>query len=456
MTSLRKQTLRVLLCCALAPAVEGISLSAQQPDQSRLLTLGEAVAKALEYHPSIQAADAMVDAAQAGVGEAQAYWFPQLGLDASATRFQEPMIVSPIHEFTPEAIPPFDRTLYGGSATLGFLLFDGGARTARIRGARADARAAGAGQHETEMALIARVTVTYLQVLTAGGVLDAHDRRLEALEAEHERVARLLTEGAAARVSLMRIEAALASAEADHVRAAAALDVAQRSLARLIGTSADETRATRLVPISLREAPPGDDRDSLLAKAAGGSPELRRVRESLRAAEASRNAATGTWFPRLDLIGAVQGYGYPDGFTTEWRVGARLSYPIFTGGARSNSIARAGAAATAAREQVRLTEMTTQEDLDQALTMVQESEARVAATARAVEHQTEVARIEQLALAEGAGTQTDYLAAEADLFAIRSALIESRHTEIAARVALARVVGDLSLEWLANAVENDR
>ena len=68
--------------------------------------------------------------------------------------------------------------MYDGLRSLGFLLFDGGARTARITGARANARVAGAGQQETEMALISRVTSTYLQVLTASGVLDAHDRRV--------------------------------------------------------------------------------------------------------------------------------------------------------------------------------------------------------------------------------------------------------------------------------------
>jgi outer membrane protein TolC len=52
----------------------------------------------------------------------------------------------------------------------------------------------------------------------------------------------------------------------------------------------------------------------------------------------------------------------------------------------------------------------------------------------------------------GSGTQTDFLNAEADLLTAQANLVEARHAEIAARVELARVAGELSLDWLADAV----
>jgi outer membrane protein TolC len=77
----------------------------------------------------------------------------------------------------------------------------------------------------------------------------------------------------------------------------------------------------------------------------------------------------------------------------------------------------------------------------------------VLAITRAVDHLAEVARIEQLALEVGAGTQTDYLRAAAELARTRAALVESRHAEIAATVELARLTGDLSTAWLERALE---
>jgi outer membrane protein TolC len=64
----------------------------------------------------------------------------------------------------------------------------------------------------------------------------------------------------------------------------------------------------------------------------------------------------------------------------------------------------------------------------------------------------ELARIERLLLDAGSGTQTDFLNAEADLLTAQANLVEARHAEIAARVELARVAGELNLDWLADAV----
>jgi outer membrane protein TolC len=57
-------------------------------------------------------------------------------------------------------------------------------------------------------------------------------------------------------------------------------------------------------------------------------------------------------------------------------------------------------------------------------------------------------RVQKLLLDEGAGTQTDYLSAEADLLAARASLAEARHAAALARVDLARAAGRLDPEWL--------
>ena len=139
-----------------------------------------------------------------------------------------------------------------------------------------------------------------------------------------------------------------------------------------------------------------------------------------------------------------------------WSVGLVLNWPIFTGGARSSTVSQAGAASQAAREELRFLELQVQENVDAALNAALETSALVEALSRAVRHQGEVVRIEQLSLEAGAGTQTDYLRAEANLSRARSILVEAQHAEIAARVELARVAGELTPEWLANNLEIGR
>ncbi|UCC71453.1 MAG: TolC family protein [Gemmatimonadota bacterium] len=429
---------------------------AQETASSEVLTLSEAVALAHETHPSVGAARAGEDAASSVLGQARSAWWPQLGTRAGVVRYQEPMVVAPIHGFTQEEFEriEFERTLIQGNASLTWTVFDGGARLNSIRGAQAGAAGAAAARAMTEMALTARVTLAYLEVLTARGVLDAQQRRLDALQAERQRVDQLLAEGQAARVELLRVDAALAEAEAQRVATATRLDLAERQLARLIGVEPSEARVDRLCPIELMRSSMLEQRADLVERAKANNPDLERARQSVAAAEAKRKVARAAWIPVLELAGGYQLFSSDAGNTsTEWNVGIAVTYPLFTGGARSSAVSQASAETYVAHEELRLAELEIEDGVDRALNAALETEALVSALRRAVQHQTEVVRIEQLSLEAGAGTQTDYLRAEADLARARSLLVEAQHAEIAARAELARVVGELTPEWLVNNVE---
>jgi outer membrane protein len=443
----------VFVACLFSLAVATTAGAQQRGDA---LTLKQALALAHETHPSVGAARASEEAASAAVGRAKSRWWPQLGTGASLVQYDEPMIVAPIHGFAPEEIAKieFERTLIAGNVSLIWPLFEGGARGAQISGARSEAAGAAAGLVATEMGLTARVTVAYLEVLTAGGVLDAQDRRIESLVAERRRVDQLLAEGQAAQVELLRVEAGLAETEAERVATAARLDLAERELARLIDVPPAAARVERLLPVRLAEAATPGDRVEFIRLALDNNPELEMSRRRVETAEAGHRLAKAAWLPRLDVTSGYQAFSSDAGNTTDlWNVGIALSYPLFTGGDRSNAVGQARAQAEIARQELRLAELQAEEGVDRALNAVLSTGALVDALTRAVQHQSEVARIELLSLEAGAGTQTDYLRAEADLSRARSLLVEARHAEIAARVELARVIGELTLEWLDGNLE---
>jgi outer membrane protein TolC len=419
------------------------------------LTLGAAVARAHETHPSVAAARAGEDAAYAAVGRANSAWWPALGGQAAFINYSEPMLVAPLHGFTQEELQriEFERTLIQGSVGLSWTLFDGGARTGRIRGAKANAAGASAGRESIGQMLTARVTVAYLKVLTARGVLEAKDQRIASLQSERQRVEQLLTEGQAARVELLRVDAALAQADAERVATATRLDLAERDLARLADVPLEVARFDNLVPIHLITTEM-DDRAQLVARATSNNPELARAMREVEAAEADHRVAKGAWIPSFDVSGGYQAFSSDAGNVSPlWSVGLTVSYPLFTGFSRSQTVGKAGAQARMAREELRQAELQIQEEVDRALNVALETRALVEAFARAVQHQAEVARIERLSLDAGAGTQTDYLRAEAELSRVRSLLVEAQHAQIAARAQLARVVGELTPEWLDGNLE---
>jgi outer membrane protein len=434
----------VALAALLAPPVH--ALETDPPPAP--LTLSEAASAALARYPTVAAARSRGEAAVRGLDEARAARLPWLSLGASATKFEKPMIVTPIHGFTSSDIPPFDDLLLQGSLTADWLLFDGGGRGARIDRQESLARAADANVEASEAAIVGRTLMIYLRVLGLAAKLDAHDRRLAALEAEDARVRRLADVGRVAEVDLRRAAAALEAARAGRVAIASGLDVTERELARLVGRDVETVQAGRLVAVELVEdlTPP---REVLLAEALGASPEIRSAEARLQAAEAELDGERSVRWPSLHAVGNVLGYASSrDDLVTEWNAGVRLQLPLFTGGAISDRVGRSRAGRDAAESELASSRLAVEAELDAALGAVEEARARAASLAAAVANFAEVARIERLRLDTESGTQTDWLTAEAELLVARAQLVDAEFAGIVARADLARIAGTLSPEWI--------
>jgi len=436
-----------------AVCILGLTLSVSPARAQQPLTLGEAAATVLRVHPTMAAAAAAVARAESGEREAKSAWLPSLQLEGSAVRFEEPMVVAPLHGFDPMQPPLFDRTLYQGAASLSYTLFDGGARRARIGRAGDLAEAAGAGANAAAQALLAQLSQSYLRVLANRELLAAHRARVAAMVAERARAAQLFEQGRAARLVLLRADAALSSAAADTVSATSQLATAERALARLLAKDPDALRGQPLAPVRSDVLPP-TDRAGVLAGARERNAELQRAKAQLAAADRTRAEARSAWLPRLQLSGRFVEYASSQGSEAgEWQGGLQLGYPLFTGGARAAAVDRAQAELRAAQADLGALELRLADAVDAALSGWAASHARVAALTDALAQAQEVSRVEQLALRQGAGVQSDYLNAEAEVFRVRAALAEAHYAEVGARVDLARTSGELSVQWLHDNVE---
>lgn len=416
------------------------------------LTLGEAVARALDHHPAVAAARAGREAAGHRLAETEASRLPLVRATGSAIRYQDPVPATPIHGFGPGQFPEFDDTLFEAALSVEYTVADGGRRAARIRGGEAAAAAAAADLAAAEQAVVARTAATFVRALGLERTLAAHDRRLAALEAERERIDLRRAAGRAADVELRRVEAALAAAGADRVAVAAELATARADLGRLIGGPSGAAVERELAPVALAssELPPAAE---LLARARSASPEIARAAERLRAAEAAVTVAEAVRRPKLSAVGNLLGFaGLDEPFEDEWNAGLRLAVPLWAAGADRERIAAAEAEREAAAAAVQLAELEAAGWIDRAAAAARREHARAEALERAVTAQAEVVRIEALRLDAGVGVTADYLAAEADLLAASARRTEALQGEIAARVELARLTGELGPGWLATAL----
>jgi outer membrane protein TolC len=426
--------------------------SAQVRPAARL-TLDEAVGLALATSPSLAAGRGSLAVAAGSRKEIQAERLPDAGLGGTLWQYSDPMIYRPIHEFSAEDFPGFDRTLIQGEFQVGWTLFDGWIRARRLDQARALEASAGEQLSGRQQDVVAATVQAYVETLASREIVAAQDSRKAALQAEAERVARFLAEGRAARVEQLRASAALGGAEADRASAVARLEYAEASLARLTGLDRSAVRADGLEPIgpAARALP---SRDSLLAVVRLKNPRLQAAASRIAAATAAHSAAKGAWFPSLRVEGRVVTYAAADySATTEWQTGVRLYYPIYSIGGRSASVQRTEAMVTEAEGTYRELDQSIAAQLDDALARLTEANGQVAALGAAVAQWEEVVRTEALALREGAGTQTDYIRAEADLAGGRAQLARANGQYLVALVRLAQVTGQLTPETLRSIVE---
>ena len=423
---------------------------------ARVLTLPAAVALALDHHPAIGEARAQLEVAAGVLRQAGAARFPSVSTDASLARYQKPSLVAPLHGFDPTMAPAFDKNLVRGNLTVGYSIYDGGARGARIAQAESGEGMAFAGQASSELTITAQTTAAFLGILSTTELLEAAGSQREALEAENDRVGQFLAVGKAARVELLRVQAALSRAEAVEISLQSRLGVVQGRLARLTGLPGDDVRRVDLVAVQIRPASPGR-LPEVLAKARSASPELELARHQVSSSEAGVQVAKASMYPTVHAAGAYSEFGSLDGgHTLEWQGSLRVSFPLFTGGARKGDRERAVAEERKASEKLRSVELAVEGGVEEALAAVEEARALRAALETAVEQAAEVARIEALALEVGSGVQTDFLRAQSELFQARAALAQARHVEVMASVQLARVTGELTLGWLQENMEEIR
>ena len=438
----------------LQPA-SGVSPPPQVQEPS--LSLAQAVNQALEVAPRRAMALASISRAESEVRAAKSQGLPQFGFDGVAVRFDEPMLVAPLHGLDFTRAPDFERTLLQAEFGLGYVLFDGGARRGEVDRAQALARVAGAQLTSAEQLIVASTVEAYVTVISSRDAEASQGERLRALRSEADRVDRFLREGQAARVEQLRVSAALASARADSTGAGSARRAAEARLARLTGLDLVEIARGGLHPVALRADGAMVSRSPLTDALFETAPALREATARVTAAQSATRAARAAWLPSVRLEGRTITYGSAGGsdvpVTTEWGAGFRIKYPLFTGGRRSADIDRREALTREAEAARHETVLALAERVEQLLVEIEETKARGAALEVAITQLREVARTEALSLAEGVGLQSDYLSAEADLAGTRAEWSRTRAREVSAHVRLAQLLGRLSPEAVNNLLE---
>ena len=313
-----------------SPTSTGVPLATEHP-----LTLGECIRIAFERNPRTRSTWEAARSAVARVGEERADYLPSVDLRAQTLRGKTVSLDKAEENRT--------RDVYAAGIDVGYLLFDGGARTARVEGAEAALFEAGF-RHNTNLQDTAlAVEASYYELLGAQWLLKVAEDTVTRTRYQMELARARYESGVVTRADLLRAETQHADAQLQHVQARNGVRISHGRLAHAMGVPVHSTFDVAELPdhIQQQELPLVE---RLLDEAARQRPELEAALARIEANRAQVAEAQAAYWPTLSAeasAGRRDTEFVPE--REEWTVGLTVAFPLFDGSERRNRLARARA-----------------------------------------------------------------------------------------------------------------
>jgi outer membrane protein TolC len=413
-------------------------------------TLERALQHALANNPDARLAQERIQAAQAGLEQANAGFWPQIQLQSSYVRTDNPMNVfgsilnqraySPTLDFND--VPDADNLNAKGMVTMP--LFQGGRLRAGRVAAKANTEAARLDKQAVRNALGFEVARAFHTVLKTREVIRAAAAAVQSYQTNLSTAQRRLQAGTLLRTDVLDLEVRLAQAREDQVRARNAQALAERALRNLLGIEEGAFEVADAAPeVSAPDSGDFSQRAELDAAARRAD-----------AAESQVRGAKSGYFPRLNAFGSVDyDYGWKfenDG--TSYTAGAMLQWDIWDGLFTRAKVREARANLNSAREEQRKTRLALSFEVEQARLDLASANERLLVTAQAVETAAESAQLTRARFDQGEALSTQVLDAETALLAARVRRAEAQADQ---RIAVAALRKALALPQLDSISPSD-
>lgn len=303
-------------------------------------TLNELVTQALAYNHDLLSAVARVEEAEGLAREANATFFPQIDLNAGASRSQVSEVTAiPLSSSTPRI-----RDARSAALKTSFEIDVWGKLRRANEAARAQVLASRYARDTVELSVAGLVTSGYLSLRAADASLALTQNTFEIRAKSLEIVKSRLQAGSASPIELHQAEGSLAAAEVQLVELRRLRALAQNQLALLTGKPDLRVAPGDLRQLPLPPVPPAGLPSALLE----GRPDIRQAEESLISANAQIGVAKAALFPSLSLTGSLGSESaalsnlFAGGAGT-WSLGLAAAMPIFDAGRNAARIDQASA-----------------------------------------------------------------------------------------------------------------
>ena len=310
-------------------------------------TLKEALTRAYQDNPTLEAARAQQRATDESVVQQRAQGLPSVNANGTYSEF--------LRQSSTSFISP-SRSV-SANIELGVPIYQGGAVRNGILAAENRIEAGRAGLRGTESFLFTQVVATYMDVILNEALVALSSNNVDVLAVNLEATSDRFEIGDLTRTDVAQSESRLAIARGDLRAAQANLLTARENYIALVGVAPDNLQAPPPLP-GLPASP-----DEAVDVALENNPDLIAARERAEAAGYDIDVAGAGRLPTVSVFtnGGYQNFlgtlgsvtGTPaDQTSTSATAGVRLSVPLFNGGRVASQQRQATATAEAALENV--------------------------------------------------------------------------------------------------------
>ncbi|GAB4213765.1 MAG: TolC family protein [Synechococcales cyanobacterium] len=368
------------------------------------LSLAEAMDLATAQNPQVRQAELGITSAQAGLDQALAAYAITAATDAN-------------YSYSQSALTSGDSSLLTITLIqLGYLLWDGGGRDARLEAAQETVRVAELTLQQTLQDVRLQAANAYYSLQSADAEVAVSAAAVANAEASLRDAQAQERAGISTRFEVLQAETALANNRQRLLRAENDQRLARRRLAEILNYASptDVIATDAILPgaawtLSLEES---------IVQAYQARPELEIVQRQVRRAEAQAVAALSATAPQLRL-GASASTGDNLQTSESWKLGysltANLSIDWGDGGAAEASArqSRTEAAIAASRFDQNLASI--RQEVEDAFLSLSSAREQIESARAAVTSATESLRLARLRFQAGVGTQTEVITAESAL-----------------------------------------
>ena len=406
-------------------------------------TLERVLQQALASNPDARLAQQRIVAAQAGLEQADAAFWPRVQFQSSYTGSDNPMQAfgSILNQRAYSSslnfndVPSVDDLNARGLVT--FPLYAGGKNTATRKAAKANTDAARQDNEALRNALGFEVSRAFYTVLKTRQFIQAAEAGVKSFEGSLAVAQKRLDGGTLLKTGVLDIEVRLSQAREELVRARNANALAVRVLRNLLGIESGAFEVADSAP-PINASDSGDFSDR---------PELAAARHREQAAQQQARATKGGYLPRVNAFGSVDydyGWNYEHGGGS-YTAGALLQWDLWDGKMTRAKVAEANANVELAREEQRKLRLALDLEAEQARLDLKAANERLSVTGQAVAQAAESASLTRARFEQELALSTQLIDAETALVAAR---VRRAEAEADRQIAIAALRKALALPQL--------